>query len=97
MNSVILHHDFMYVSSHRLDQARCAVLPFVYRPRSTVTSVMQVLYVISGFATMTLGRDERTAELDLQGHFNNIPRSGRLDTLFFMLSLPLLFLCQAAR
>ncbi|CAK9096890.1 unnamed protein product [Durusdinium trenchii] len=34
-----------------------------------------VLYVISGFATMTLGRDERTAELDLQGHFNNIPRS----------------------
>eukprot|EP00913_Durusdinium_trenchii_P003802 g3521.t1 len=24
---------------------------------------------------MTLGRDERTAELDLQGHFNNIPRS----------------------
>eukprot|EP00435_Cladocopium_sp_Y103_P071037 s12_g36.t1 len=34
-----------------------------------------VLYVISGFATMTLGRDERTQELGLQTHFENIPKS----------------------
>jgi len=34
-----------------------------------------VLYVISGFATMTLGRDDRTEELGLQTHFENIPKS----------------------
>ena len=30
--------------------------------------------MISGFATMTLGRDERTESLQLQHHFDNIPR-----------------------
>ncbi|CAJ1436273.1 unnamed protein product [Effrenium voratum] len=34
-----------------------------------------VLYVISGLATMTLGRDARTAALGLQSHFENIPQS----------------------
>lgn len=34
-----------------------------------------VLYVISGFATMTLGRDVRTVNLGLQKHFENIPQS----------------------
>jgi len=34
-----------------------------------------VLYVISGFATMTLGRDVRTENLGLQKHFENIPQS----------------------
>ncbi|CAE7830626.1 Cacna1e, partial [Symbiodinium microadriaticum] len=33
-----------------------------------------VLYVIAGFATMTIGRDSRTPG-DLQGHFENIPQS----------------------
>ena len=30
--------------------------------------------MISGFATMTLGRDVRTANLGLQKHFENIPQ-----------------------
>ncbi|CAJ1342874.1 unnamed protein product [Effrenium voratum] len=34
-----------------------------------------VLYVISGFATMTIGRDKLVAELGLIGHFENIPAS----------------------
>lgn len=34
----------------------------------------KVLYVISGFATMTLGRDTRIEELSLSQHFDNIPR-----------------------
>ena len=32
-----------------------------------------VLYVISGFATMTIGSDSRTAELELEEYFYNIP------------------------
>ena len=34
-----------------------------------------VLYVISGFATMTIGSDPRTAELELEEYFYNIPAS----------------------
>jgi len=34
-----------------------------------------VLYVIAGFATMTVGRDDRTVALGLQNHFENIPQS----------------------
>ena len=32
-----------------------------------------VLYVISGFATMTIGSDTRTKELELEEYFYNIP------------------------